>query len=134
VELIIPQQELLKIQEHACEGYPYEVVGILAGQGSQVLKVVPLRNEQADTPQNRYLVSGLILMRAEAALEQQGFNVLGYYHSHPDHPARYSDYDKEHALPNLIYAIQSVQSGKAAELQAWQLTEDRQQMNEVTIL
>ena len=120
-----------ELHSHCKEGYPSEVVGILAGvrKTNQVQKIYPLLNERADT-QNRYRVNGLIVYKASQALEEQGFDILGYYHSHPNHPSQYSEYDREHALPNLSYAIVSVMKGEIATLQSWRLSEDRDLMIE----
>ena len=73
MKLHILSSELKRLQTHACEGYPHEVVGILAGsrQNHRITKVQPLVNERADT-HNRYKVSGLLLMRAEQKLESEG--------------------------------------------------------------
>ena len=116
---------------HCKEGFPSEVVGILAGvrETNTVQKIHPLVNERADT-QNRYRVNGLIVYKASQALEEQGYDILGYYHSHPNHPSQYSEYDREHALPNLSYAIVSVIKGEIATLQSWRLSEDRDLMIE----
>ena len=129
--LIAPQTELKKLHAHAEAGYPHEVVGILAGSKAtgELLKVHPLINERADSAHNRYKVSGLALMRAEQALEAEGHDILGYYHSHPDHPSRYSDYDRDHALPNMSYLIVSVLNGKAVDTASWRLHEDRSAMS-----
>ncbi|MCO4768484.1 MAG: M67 family metallopeptidase [Deltaproteobacteria bacterium] len=128
---IIPEQ-LAMLHQHAEEGFPHEVVGILAGSREDwsVTEVVPLTNERADSAHNRYKVSGLLLMRAEQELESRGLEVVGYYHSHPDHPSQYSDYDRDHALPNMSYVIVSVMSGRAATTQSWRLTDDRSRMDE----
>ena len=123
--------ELDTLYDHAREGYPHEVVGILAGvPGSSVVsKVVPLVNEREDSPENRYKVSGLTLFRKEEALRAGGLEVLGYYHTHPDHPAQYSDYDRDHALPNLSYVIVSVRNGDIADTLSWRLRDDRSAMD-----
>lgn len=129
--LSIDPHELERLHAHAREGYPHEVVGILAGvRGDRrVSRVHPLINERADSPQNRYRVSGLSLMRAEQGLEAEGLEVVGYYHSHPDHPARYSDYDRDHALPNMSYLITSIRHGSVADTLSWRLREDRSAMD-----
>ena len=134
-QLLVLTEEMQSILDHAQEGYPHEVVGILAGSRSEhtVLKVLPLINERGETT-NRYKVGPLKLMRAEQELEAQGYDILGYYHSHPDHPSRYSEYDKAHALPNLSYLIVSVRSGQAGEIQSWRLREDRSVMDEESVL
>ena len=129
--LSLSLQHRQQIEKHAQAGYPSEVVGILAGSQEelQVQRVQTLENERADT-HNRYKVSGLTLYRATQALEAQGFDILGYYHSHPDHPSQYSDYDREHALPNLSYVIISINKGDVGTIQSWRLSEDRTHMIE----
>jgi proteasome lid subunit RPN8/RPN11 len=126
-----PRAELARLHAHAEEGYPHEVVGILAGDRATntVATVATLVNERADSAHNRYRVSGLVLARAETALTDAGHDILGYYHSHPDHPARWSDYDRDHAWPNMSYVIVSVQQGKVADTLSWRLVEDRSAMD-----
>ncbi len=119
--------ELERLWAHAREGYPYEVVGVLAGHAGHVERVEPLRNERTDV-KNRYRVSGLTLMKAERRLEAGGLEILGYYHSHPDHHAQYSAYDRDHALPNLSYVITAVHDGVVVDTQSWRLLEDRSAM------
>ena len=129
--LQIDKTQLDRVYAHAEEGYPHEVCGILAGSRSQwsVQEVVPLVNERADSPQNRYKVSSLVLMKAEQALEARGLEIVGYYHSHPDHPSKYSDFDRDHALPNMSYPIVSVREGSVADVACWRLTDDRSRMD-----
>ena len=131
MSLTVPSPELLKLHTHAQEGYPHEVVGIIAGdkQAGVASRIHPLINERADSAHNRYQVSGLTLMRAEQALEAEGLDILGYYHSHPDHPSQYSEYDRDHALPNLSYVIVSVMDGRAVDTASWRLKEDRSAMD-----
>jgi proteasome lid subunit RPN8/RPN11 len=135
VALILPPLELARVHAHAVAGYPHEVVGILAGHRATnvVTHVVSLVNERADSPANRYHVSALVLYRAEQALEAEGLEVVGYYHSHPDHPARYSDFDRDHALPNMSYVITSVMAGAIADTRSWRLHDDRAAMDEELI-
>jgi len=120
---------------HARSGYPDEVVGILAGDRANglVRRVAPLINEQADDPARRYRVSGLMVMKAEQRLNEIGLEVLGYYHSHPDHPAMYSDIDQALALPNMSYVIVSVREGNVADMLSWRLRDDRSTMDQEAI-
>lgn len=120
------------LHRHAEAGYPHEVVGILAGSRATgvVTAIAALENERADSLANRYAVSALALSRAEQRLEADGHEIVGYYHSHPDHPSRYSDFDRDHALPNMAYVIVSVQGGRVTTTQAWRLLEDRTAMDE----
>lgn len=129
--LHLPADQLARVHAHAEEGFPHEVVGILAGDRAtnRVAAVATLRNERSDSAHNRYRVSGLLLQRAERALEAEGHEILGYYHSHPDHPARYSDHDRDHAWPNMSYVIVSVVAGRVADTLSWRLREDRSAMD-----
>lgn len=138
--IVIPTEQFARLVAHAREGYPHEVVGILAGTRdtsavyqNTVYQVVSLVNERADSPANRYQVSGLVLARAEQALEDAGHHILGYYHSHPDHPSQYSDFDRDHALPNMSYVIVSIRGGELANTQSWRLLDDRSAMLEETV-
>ena len=135
MSLTLPIDALKTLHAHAEEGYPHEVVGIIAGSNETRLatRVHPLVNERADSAHNRYKVSGLVLMRAEQELEAQGHEILGYYHAHPDHPSQYSEYDRDHALPNLSYVIVSVVGGKAVDTASWRLRDDRSAMDAETI-
>jgi proteasome lid subunit RPN8/RPN11 len=135
MNLQIDGEQLARLHAHAVEGYPHEVVGILAGNRAthRIQRVEPLVNERADSPANRYKVGGLVLMDAEQALEAEGFEIIGYYHSHPDHPSQYSDFDRDHALPNMSYLITSVRGGEIANTQSWRLLEDRSSMQEEAI-
>lgn len=73
------------------------------------------------------------MMRTEEGVEERGLQVVGYYHSHPDHPSRYSDFDREHALPNMSYTIISVMAGQVRDTASWRLSEDRSEMFAETI-
>lgn len=139
--LSIDDRELDRLHDHAVDGHPYEVVGILAGsrEGARVTRAVRLENATADDPSRRFHVSGLTLMRAENALEADGLDVLGYYHSHPDHPANWSDTDRDQALPNLSYVIVAVhgkdgpegdgERTRVTDTRAWRLRDDRSAMD-----
>ena len=134
MRLEITRLELDRIHNHAREGYPHEVVGILAGErdANSVTRVQPLLNERADTV-NRYRVDGLLVLRAEQAQAAEGLEVVGYYHSHPDHPAQYSEYDKDHALPHMSYLITAIHDGEITDTRSWRLEEDRSEMREEKI-
>ncbi|MEQ1505677.1 MAG: M67 family metallopeptidase [Myxococcota bacterium] len=129
-QLTVSAAALRAIHAHAAEGWPHEVVGILAGVPGRVTDVAALVNERADSPRNRYAVSGLTVLRAQQRLEADGHTILGYYHSHPDHPAIASDTDRDNALPNLSYLIVSVRTGIPVDTRSWVLRDDRSAMDE----
>ena len=132
--LRINAAQLERLHRHALEGYPFEVVGILAGDRAAHTVAVahPLINERADSAASRYTVSGLVLMKAEQALAARGLEVVGYYHSHPDHPAMYSDTDRDLAMPNMSYLICAVAGldhpPRVTDTRSWRLADDRTQM------
>lgn len=136
MEISIRAAALDVLHHHASAGFPYEVVGILAGSrhDRSVTLAHPLINERADSAATRYVVSGLSLARAEASLEANGLEIVGYYHSHPDHSSQYSAFDRDHALPNMSYMIVSVRNGAIATTQSWRLLEDRSAMDEERVV
>ncbi len=119
------------IRKHGEAGYPHEVCGLLLGgvaaDGTRVVtEVYPLQNERDDSRENRYFVSGLSMLRAERYATSARLDVVGYYHSHPNAPARPSGYDLEHATwPNISYPIVSVLDGQAVVIASWELDGDR---------
>jgi proteasome lid subunit RPN8/RPN11 len=135
-----------RIRAHGVESYPHECCGALlgrdaddAGQPREILDVFPLTNQRDDSPQNRFSVSTRDVIAAERAAEGQGLGVVGWYHSHPDHPARPSEYDREHAWPWYSYIILSVQKRVPMDMRSWRLSDDRtkydeQQLEEVNQL
>jgi proteasome lid subunit RPN8/RPN11 len=118
-----------RIRAHAAETYPHECCGALLGReedgAREVLDLLPLANRREDSPRNRYSVPAEDVRAAERAARQRGLDLIGWYHSHPDHPARPSEYDREHAWPWYSYVILSVMRGAPGEMTAWRLADDR---------
>ncbi|HKJ67472.1 MAG TPA: M67 family metallopeptidase [bacterium] len=117
------------IQSHGEEDYPYECCGFLIGvsqDGKRIVREIRAqRNERENSQETRYFISPQEFQAAERYAREQHCETLGIYHSHPDHPARPSQYDLEHAWPWYAYLILSVSGGTADELRAWQLRDDR---------
>jgi proteasome lid subunit RPN8/RPN11 len=86
---------------------------------------LPLTAPERESERNRFLIDREEVRRAEARARSRGLDIVGYYHSHPDHPARPSDYDREHAWPWLSYVIIRVEAGRACEYSSWVLAEER---------
>lgn len=128
-------EEILRNGEAA---YPEEGAGLLLGKTCSDVKIVTailaLSNAREDAARrNRYLLAPEGYLRGEKEAERQGLEVLGVYHSHPDHPDRPSEYDREWAMPWFSYLITSVQSGKATSSRSWRLYEDRSAFWEETL-
>lgn len=121
------------------------LLGQAEGDQKQVIEAVPLRNLRSDpaeaqkllplespgkeSERNRFLIDPREQMRVEKDARARGLDVVGYYHSHPDHPARPSNYDREHAWPWYSYVILSVAKGEPADLTSWVLRESREQFD-----
>jgi proteasome lid subunit RPN8/RPN11 len=130
LQLWMSHDVLERIRHHAAETFPYECCGALLGRDSEetreVLELFPLVNRRDDSPRNRFEVTANDVRDAEKAATAHGLEVIGWYHSHPDHPARPSDFDREHAWPWYSYVIVSVMAGKPADMTSWRLNDDRQ--------
>ena len=85
----------------------------------------PLPNVTTEGPRRRFRVDDRDYLAAERQASAAGLSLLGFYHSHPDHPAEPSQYDLDHAFPTFVYPILSVQQGEPAALRAWRLRADR---------
>jgi proteasome lid subunit RPN8/RPN11 len=122
------------IEEHGVEAYPHECCGGLYGEvtdgGFTVVEAVAFPNTTSEGPRRRFLIQPSDYRAAEAHARTTGRALVGFYHSHPDHPARPSQYDLDHAWPNMLYTITSVRDGRVEVTTAWQLREDRTQFDE----
>jgi proteasome lid subunit RPN8/RPN11 len=121
-----------KIRSHGAETYPHECCGALlgreiAGDLREIVGLFPLVNRRDDSPRNRFSVTSDDVRDAEKAAREQGVDVLGWYHSHPDHPAKPSQYDQDHAWPWYSYVIVSVANGEPQFMTSWRLADDRSQ-------
>lgn len=121
------------IYTHGRETYPHECCGALIGRGEVVHEAVALPNTTEEGPRRRFLVRPSDYRAAEARASETGSQLVGFYHSHPDHPARPSQYDLEHAWPFFSYVIVSVLNGQPADLRSWRLLDDRSRFDEETI-
>ena len=119
------------IRRLAERAYPAECCGVLvgtAGEVKEVAKLVPATNRRTDDP-HRYLIAPDDLRRIEADLRSLNQEVVGCYHSHPDHPAVPSAVDVEQAWPWYSYLIVRVSRGQAADVASWVLDDDRSTMH-----
>jgi proteasome lid subunit RPN8/RPN11 len=152
--ITLPPEWAGKIRAEGERAYPNECCGVLLGtpdepplqkEGSgisgpaspgsrRVEGIIPIRNARETGEQyHRFEIEPEDLMRAEKEARKQGRDVLGFYHSHPDHPARPSEFDKDHALPCYSYIITAVEKGKAREITSWELKADRSEFTQETV-
>jgi proteasome lid subunit RPN8/RPN11 len=113
------------IRAHARQTYPHECCGALLGRDGLVQGTHPLPNTTDEGPRRRFLIRPGDYREAERQAESLGLDLLGFYHSHPDHPARPSQYDLDHAWPVFSYVIVSVTADDTGPLRSWRLRDDR---------
>lgn len=135
----LTEEHIKQIEAHGERTFPYECGGMLIGRFENgkktVLELLPMENAAAEAEQhNRVLILPKDVLRAERFARAKKLDVVGYYHSHPDHPAIPSQFDLDHALPVWTYIIVSVESGKAVDVRAWEMENDRSRFNEEEIL
>jgi len=135
--LVISPRHLHTVGRHAAMSYPDECCGVLIGrslEGATVVeRVLSVGNERQDSRHNRYLISPETVLAAQKEARSLGLDVVGYYHSHPDHPAKPSDFDREHAWPWVSYLIVSVENRNVVDTRSWRLAEDRESFVEEPI-
>lgn len=127
--LVLEPRHVNAIRHHGEADYPAEACGLIGGavEGGRkvVVQLVPLVNRRVDAARNRYLIDAEAFRRAQQQLDRDGLEVIGVYHSHPDHPPVPSAFDREQAWPWLSYLIVGVSGGRAGDLRSWTLLDDR---------
>jgi len=134
-----------QIRQHGSDTYPNECCGALLGRDDvvgdvtspggvrlpvrEIVALFPLTNRRDDSPRNRFSVTAEDVRDAEKAARQKNLEVVGWYHSHPDHPARPSQYDRDHAWPWYSYVIVSVAQGQPQDMTSWRLDDNREQFS-----
>jgi proteasome lid subunit RPN8/RPN11 len=132
-DIHLPESIVSEIRRHGGQTYPHECCGALVGHDHDVSAAVPLPNTTEEGPRRRFLVRPSDYRLAEERARQLGGDLIGFYHSHPDHPARPSQYDLDHAWPTFAYVIVSVAAGVAGDMTVWWLKEDRTTFEEGTL-
>ena len=121
------------IRRHGAETYPNECCGALIGREGVVSAAYALPNTTEEGPRRRFMVRPQDYRDAERLAADAGAELLGFYHSHPDHPARPSQYDLDHAWPFFSYIIVAVRAGTPEDMTSWRLREDRSAFDEESL-
>jgi proteasome lid subunit RPN8/RPN11 len=126
------------IHDHAKEAYPEECAGVLVGMDTGGMKIVVdvwrAENTHEEERSRRFLIEPLKIKEFEERAAERDMDVLGFYHSHPDHPAEPSEYDREHAWPGWSYVIASVSAENVEDMRSWVLKGDRSGYDEEPIV
>jgi proteasome lid subunit RPN8/RPN11 len=108
------------IRREAARAYPHEGCGALIGAHAfEVTEQLALPNQEQESPRVRFTVSPRDYLATEAQADARGLSLLGFWHSHPDHPAKPSATDREYAWPGLLTLVIAVEHGVPGELTAW---------------
>ena len=134
----ISEALMKQIHKNGEAAYPEEGAGLLLGDVQDERRlarlILPLVNaREASARHNRYLITPQDMLHAEQQAAQLSLDILGVFHSHPDHPNRPSEFDREWAIPWYSYMITSVNAGQAVESRSWRLNEDRLDFEEESI-
>ena len=121
------------IRAHGRETFPHECCGAMLGRDGVVREAYALPNTTEAGPRRRFLVRPDDYRVAERRAREAGLDLQGFYHSHPDHPARPSQFDHDHAWPSFSYVIVSVMAGEDTQLTSWRLKDDRSAFDEEVV-
>jgi proteasome lid subunit RPN8/RPN11 len=140
MDVLLPALAESGIRRHGEADYPEECCGFLIGRAEtsaaavrEILRIVPASNTVEVERRRRFVIRPEELRALESELEPRGELVIGFYHSHPDHPARPSQFDEEHAWPWYTYLVLGVQEGRAGALGAFELDESSRAFREVQL-
>jgi proteasome lid subunit RPN8/RPN11 len=136
--LFITPDLMNRIHSHGERAYPEEGAGLLLGtvdgENRHVVQLLLFDNAREQAARhNRYLLTPQDYLNGEREAARLGLDVIGVFHSHPDHPNHPSEFDRDWAMPWLSYIITSVDDGRTSGSRCWMLSEDRTQFSEETI-
>ena len=134
-EIILTKKIINEFQSHGEQEFPHECCGFILGnftkdRQGEALKYIPASNSKEENRERRFLIDPIVYQNAEDKADELGLSVISIVHSHPDHPDKPSEFDREHAWPGFSYIIISVHSGRAVSFKSWQLSQDRSHFNE----
>ena len=134
--LRIPKPLIEQVHAHMEETYPHEACGLIIGMMGKEKVVQAFRactNLNKERAEDRYELDPKDMLLAQREFENGPWDIIGIYHSHPDHPSRPSQFDTDHAWPGYSYIIASVEKGSVAKMQSWELNETEGAFREETV-
>ena len=136
-KIVLPQKVIDQFKLQALGEYPHECCGFLIGTFSdacsEALEYVPAENSMKERRERRFILSPEEYLKAENRADSQKMSIIGIVHSHPDAPAKPSEFDRDHAFPGFSYVIVSVTDGSVNGFSSWRITEDRKRFVEESI-
>jgi proteasome lid subunit RPN8/RPN11 len=130
----LAQRALDAIRREAARAYPHEACGALIGSSAaDVTEALALSNREAASPATRFTIAPFDYLGVEQAAEARGAQLIGFWHSHPDHAARPSATDREHAWEGLLTVVVSVEKGEPRDVTAWSVPGRGLPFEEVTL-
>ena len=136
-KIILTDNIIKEFMKHAESDYPYECCGFILGHfgknESSAIEYIPAKNTKQENRERRFLIDPMAYQNAEDIADKKNLSVISIVHSHPDHPDKPSDFDRDHALPGFSYIIIAVKDGKSISFRSWQLNLDRKYFIEENI-
>ncbi len=127
--VILPAAQVAAIHAHARDTFPEECCGFLLGPSTEPRRIAEVRratNVVETNRERRYVIDPRETLQVERSLDGTGHEILGFYHSHPNHPAAPSEFDRGHAWPWYAYVILSIVDRVPKDLRAWSLDGEAQ--------
>ena len=134
--LCINNDKLCDIKNEVKKSYPLECCGFLVGINTsekKVVEVFPVQNKNIERTHDRYEIDGKEFVNVDKEAAKKGLQIIGIYHSHPDHPAIPSAYDTQCAWGGYSYMIAAIEKGKKIEIRSWIYDEKKKQFEEEKI-
>ena len=136
-EIVLTNDIINNFLQHGEHDYPFECCGFILGhfknEKAEGIKYIATQNTKKENKESRFLIDPGVYQKAEDLADKQGVSIISIVHSHPDHPARPSDFDRTHAWPGFSYIIISIKRGVAISYRSWKLNLDRKKFIEEKI-
>jgi len=138
--LKIKKELVEQIKQQGEKGYPYEICGFILGEIDYdrdlrtAIEVFQVENQNKERANDRFEIHPKDYLKVERYADEKGMQIIGIYHTHPDHPDRPSETDLRFAQPDMSYIIMSVKNGKASDWRSWKLEGDGFVQEEVEII